>query len=78
MSIKQFISVLGAGVVVGILIAPRKGSESRERLSEVIDDVAGNIQGFIETAREKVNNLADRGNDKVEDIKTDINEALLS
>ena len=61
MSTSNFIKGLLIGVGVGILIAPSKGSESRKKISNAVDDLSDYITGCINEAREEVNDLADSG-----------------
>lgn len=60
------------GVVVGILIAPDKGSETRKKLSRTAGNIADSIKDLIENARDEVNNLADMGIDAVENVETKV------
>jgi len=52
-----------AGVVIGILFAPDKGSATRKKILDMADDYAGNLEekitGVINTITEKVENITD-------------------
>ena len=48
MSLPKGITLLLLGVIGGMLIAPAKGSETREKLSRLIDDVSDSIQDIVE------------------------------
>jgi len=39
--------ILGLGIIVGILIAPRKGEETRKILREQMEECCGKTCGFI-------------------------------
>jgi gas vesicle protein len=76
MNATKVITGVLAGVVVGILIAPRKGSETRKKLSDSVNDLSDCIQDIIEVTREKVNALADKGVENVENMESQLNEVL--
>ncbi|UAY51228.1 YtxH domain-containing protein [Ferruginibacter albus] len=69
------------GTVIGILIAPRKGSETRKKIARSINDLSDFIQDNINAIRDDVNNevnaLADQVVEKVENVESKINEALV-
>lgn len=75
MSAKLITGIL-AGVVVGLLIAPSKGSETRKKLSKSVTDLSDYIQDVIDSAREQVNDLADEGIDHVGKMESQVNDAL--
>jgi gas vesicle protein len=51
---KKILFVLLAGVAVGILLAPEKGSETRKKLVEGLDDIK-------DKAVDEMNNLFEKG-----------------
>lgn len=40
-----------AGTLIGLLLAPRSGAESRHRLSEGIKDARGKTEKYVDSAR---------------------------
>ena len=63
----KFFSGLVTGVVLGIMFAPDKGSETRRRVAKAGEDVKHTFTDMIdgakegcETIRTKVNNLANK------------------
>ena len=60
MSPSKVITLLFLGAVGGLLIAPAKGSETRRKLSRLINDVSDSIQDIVELFRDKANELSDR------------------
>jgi gas vesicle protein len=68
------------GGAIGILFAPRGGSESREILRSNIDDFMNNTRNNIEKSTNEVLNKAegalDNVKDKVTQVKDDISKRL--
>jgi gas vesicle protein len=73
MSPAKIITSLLVGVVLGVLIAPAKGSESRKKLSKSVSDLSDYLKDIIEGARDEANELADKGIESVEKIESAIN-----
>lgn len=48
MSSSKIITLLLLGVAGGILIAPSRGSETRRKLSKLVNDVSDSMQDIIE------------------------------
>lgn len=61
---------LAAGAALGILFAPDKGNETREKLTESLKDLGDSIK---ETAVAEIENLIGFKDKVVESIKTKIN-----
>ena len=63
---KLFIGLLGgaaAGVAAGLLFAPKKGADTRRKISETSDN-------YFREAKSKLNEFADNLNHKVEAVKS--------
>ena len=58
-----------AGAVLGILLAPDKGSETRKKISKKAGE-------FGDAAKEKFNELGGRVAEKFENIRSEANEIL--
>jgi gas vesicle protein len=57
---KVFLGILGAaaaGVVIGLLIAPEKGSETRKRIAKTTSDWADQVGSLLKNGREEFENL---------------------
>ncbi len=78
---------VAAGAVIGVLLAPDKGSETRrkitDRSNEYADGLKHKFNDFVESMLDKFDsvkteaeNLAHKGMNKAEDIKSDINKPM--
>ena len=66
MSLPKGITLLLLGVIGGMLIAPAKGSETRESLSRLIDDVSDSIQDIVDLFHSEATDTADADTTGVE------------
>jgi len=65
---------LAAGAALGMLFAPEKGSETRDKLSESLKNLGDSIK---ETAANEIDNLVGLKDKVVENIKTKLKGAEL-
>jgi gas vesicle protein len=61
-------SALLAGIAIGILIAPRKGSETRKRLIDAAKDVQDDIHHFIQDSTDSLSSKFESAEDQARDI----------
>ncbi|HEX3935389.1 MAG TPA: YtxH domain-containing protein [Puia sp.] len=54
-----FIAGAAIGGVLGILMAPDKGSETRRRIVEKGNDLGDSLSGFGDTVKDKFNDVVD-------------------
>jgi gas vesicle protein len=64
-----FLAGLGLGAVVGVLYAPRAGSETREALRARAEEGRDYVRGRAREAREQASEWVDRGRDVVNQQK---------
>ena len=57
MSPSKVITLLLIGVAGGILIAPAKGTETRRKVSKLVNDVSDSIQDIIDIVRGEASDL---------------------
>jgi gas vesicle protein len=55
------VGAAAAGVLVGILLAPDKGTEVRKNISKTAGDWAGQLKDLFTTAKDEIANLKNKG-----------------
>jgi gas vesicle protein len=74
-----FLSFLLGGLVgagVALLLAPKSGRETRQRIRDLADDVKAKAEDYVEQAKGQVSTAVDKGKDFVQDQKSIITSAV--
>jgi gas vesicle protein len=64
----KVLTALLAGIVIGVLVAPRKGSETRRRIIDGALDFRDDINEFINDTTEQINSGIATAEDQAKDI----------
>jgi gas vesicle protein len=70
-----FLAGMGVGALVGVLYAPRAGSETREVLRSKADEGREYVRNRARQAREQASDLVDRGRDVLSQQKEQFRSA---
>jgi gas vesicle protein len=65
---KVILGIIGAaaaGAAIGMLLAPEKGSDLRQKIKESAQDWASHIADLVSSGQEELKNLASKGSDMV-------------
>ena len=66
-----------AGVVVGLLIAPAKGSETRQKIADTAEDLREKLRSIRNSADNELNELQEVFENEVDGLKDDVREKVL-
>lgn len=55
------VGAAAAGVIVGLLIAPEKGSDMRKMVGDTASDWAGRLSDLFTSAKSEADNLSNKG-----------------
>lgn len=78
-SAKTILGVLAAGAVgvaVGMLLAPKKGSELRDSIKGSFDDLGDQLGDFIAEGKEKLMGVADELKSHTNNIKKEVKSGV--
>ncbi|MBS1914690.1 MAG: YtxH domain-containing protein [Bacteroidetes bacterium] len=66
-----------AGVAVGLLIAPAKGSETRQKIADSADALKQKLRRIRHSATNELDELQDIFENEVDGLKDDVREKIL-
>ena len=75
-SFMWFLAGLGLGTLMGVLYAPRSGSETREAIKESVEEGREYLKDLGRDARESVARLVERGKDAIDYQMEQVQSAL--
>lgn len=64
----KFITGVAIGVIVGILIAPNKGSETRKRISQRGNDLKKQFNDFVDSWSDRIESWKSEAEDEIADM----------
>ncbi len=74
-----FLSFLLGGLVgagVALLLAPKSGTETRQKIKDLAEDVKGKAEGYVDQAKSRVASAIEKGKGLVEEKKSIITTAV--
>lgn len=77
MSFQKMMIATLTGVVIGVLIAPAKGSETRQKLSDSADNIKDKIRRLRGATNEELDELHAVFEHEITGLKEDIREKIL-
>jgi gas vesicle protein len=77
MSIQRLFTATLSGIVIGILIAPAKGTETRRKISDSVDNIKDKIRRIRGTTNEELDELHEVFEHEVSGLREDIREKVL-
>ena len=77
MSLQSLFTATLSGIVIGILIAPAKGSDTRRKLTDTVDNIKDKIRRIRGTTNEELEELHQVFEHEVSGLREDIREKVL-
>jgi|SRR6516225_7851381 gas vesicle protein len=78
MSLQRLLVATLTGVVIGILIAPAKGSETRQKISDSADNFKSKFRRIKNASREELDELRYEIEDHANGLRDDVRQKLLN
>ncbi len=77
MSLQRLFTATLSGIVIGILIAPAKGVETRKKFSDSVDTIKDKIRRLRGTTNEELDELHQVFEQEVAGLRDDVREKVL-
>lgn len=77
MSLQRIFTATLSGIVIGLLIAPAKGSETRQKLTDSADQIRDKIRRLRGTTNQELDELHEVFEHEIQGLRDDIREKVL-
>jgi gas vesicle protein len=77
MSLQRLFTATLSGIVIGILIAPAKGTETRKKLTDSMDNIKDKIRRLRGTTSEELEELHQVFEHEISGLRDDVREKVL-
>jgi gas vesicle protein len=77
MSLQRLFTATLSGIVIGILIAPAKGTETRQKISGSVDNIRDKIRRLRGTTNEELEELHNVFEHEIAGLRDDMREKVL-
>ena len=77
MSLQGMLTCTLSGIIIGVLIAPAKGSETRKKLSDTADNIKDKIRRIRGTTNQELEELHNVFEHEISGLRDDIREKVL-
>jgi gas vesicle protein len=77
MSLQRLFTATLSGIVIGILIAPAKGTETRQKISGSVDNIKDKIRRLRGTTNEELEELHNVFEHEIAGLRDDVREKVL-
>lgn len=77
MGMKTLATSLAAGLAIGILLAPEKGSKTREKMKAKADDLLNRLQNIKNSTGEELEELKEVFKNEIAGLKDDTRKKVL-
>ena len=77
MSLQRIFTATLSGIVIGLLIAPAKGSETRQKIADSADQIKDKIRRLRGTTNQELEELHEAFEHEIQGLRDDIREKVL-
>ncbi len=77
MSLQRLFTATLSGIVIGILIAPGRGADTRRKISDSVDNIKDKIRRIRGTTNEELEELHNVFDHEISGLRDDIREKVL-